>query len=187
MSVKEYTGKIIQELHNNAQYLEDRQLSELVDAIIQARHIFVAGAGRSGVAIKGFANRLMHLGCSVSIVGDITNPHTGEGDLLIIGSGSGETGSLISLSEKAKKSQVKIALITMDSESTIGKLSDVCVVLPGVSPKVNNQMAGIKSIQPMGSAFEQISFLTYDGIILELMNRIKETSDMMFERHANLE
>jgi len=187
MSVKEYTEKIIQELHNNVQHLEDRQLSELVEVIIQARHIFVAGAGRSGLAIKGFANRLMHLGCSVSIVGDITNPHTGEGDLLIIGSGSGETGSLISLSEKAKKNQVKVALITTDAESTIGKLSDVCVVLPGVSPKVNNQMSEIKSIQPMGSAFEQISFLTYDGIILELMNRMDEVSDTMFERHANLE
>ena len=43
------------------------------------------------------------------------------------------------------------------------------------------------SIQPMGSAFEQMSFLVYDGIILELMDRMNETSDTMFCRHADLE
>jgi 6-phospho-3-hexuloisomerase len=39
----------------------------------------------------------------------------------------------------------------------------------------------------MGSAFEQISFLTYDAIILELMDALNETTDSMFPRHANLE
>lgn len=187
MSVKAYAEKIIQELKSNVQFLEEKQLGVLTEAIIDARHIFLTGAGRSGVAIRGFANRLMHLGCSVSLIGDITTPHTGEGDLLIAGSGSGETESLISLVEKAKKNGLKVALITMDSESTIAKKSDICAVLPGVSPKLKNQLAEIKSIQPMGSAFEQISFLVYDSIILELMDRTNQTSDSMFQRHANLE
>lgn len=39
----------------------------------------------------------------------------------------------------------------------------------------------------MGSAFEQISFLTYDGIILELMERMNETGETMLERHTDLE
>ena len=30
--------------------------------------IFLNGAGRSGIAIRAFANRLMHIGFSVSIV-----------------------------------------------------------------------------------------------------------------------
>lgn len=187
MSVKEYTGKILEELTNNLQYENDEQLDEFVKAIRAARHIFTSGAGRSGVAMRGFTNRLMHLGLSVSMVGEISNPHTQEGDLLIIGSGSGETDSLVAMSQKAKKNGVKIALITMDPKSTIGKLADVTVVLPGVSPKLQNEGMDITSIQPMGSAFEQISFLTYDGVILELMEQMRETTDTMFPRHADLE
>lgn len=187
MSVKKYTEKILKELTDNLQYEDDAQLDEFIKVIRSANHIFTAGAGRSGVAMRGFTNRLMHLGLSVSMVGEISNPHTKEGDLLIIGSGSGETDSLAAMSQKAKKNGVKIALITMDPHSTIGKLADVTVVLPGVSPKLQNAGLEITSIQPMGSAFEQISFLTYDGVILELMDLMKETTDTMFPRHADLE
>ena len=67
----------------------------------------------------------------------------------------------------------------MDDTSTIARLADVTVVLPGVSPKLRTATA-ITSIQPMGSAFEQISFLTYDAIILELMDVRHESTDTMF-------
>ena len=56
---------------------------------------------------------IMHIGFSVSIVGEISSPHSKPGDLLIICSGSGETGSLKSLAEKAKQSGIDLALVTM--------------------------------------------------------------------------
>ena len=187
MSVKTYTEKILAELKNNLAYVNDEELDLLVKAIMESEHIFGAGAGRSGVAMRGFINRLMHLGKSVSLVGDISSPHTKEGDLLIIGSGSGETESLVALANKARKNNVKIALVTMDPNSTIGKMADIVVVLPGVSPKLRNAGMNVSSIQPMGSAFEQLSFLTYDGVILELMEKMDESTDTMFPRHADLE
>jgi len=187
MSVKENTGKILAELAGNLVYLRDEELNLLTEAIMEARHIFGAGAGRSGLAMRGFINRLMHLGKSVSMVGEISSPHSVEGSLLIIGSGSGETESLVALANKAKKNGVKIALVTMDPGSAIGRLADITVVLPGVSPKLRSRGMDISSIQPMGSAFEQMAFLTYDGIILELMERMGESTDTMFPRHADLE
>ena len=187
MSVKEYTGKILDELTYNLRYISDDAVSRLSAMLLDADHIFTAGAGRSGVAIKAFTNRLMHLGFSVSSVGEISSPHTKEGDLLLIGSGSGETESLAAMAEKAKKNGVNLALVTMDEETTIARLADVVVVLPGVSPKLRKKGMEITSIQPMGSAFEQISFLMYDGMIMELMERMGETSDSMFGRHADLE
>ena len=129
----------------------------------------------------------MHLGLSASLVGDMTSPHTAPGDLLIVGSGSGHTESLVALGKKAQANGVSVALVTMDSGSTIGQLADVVVVLPGVSPKVRGDVGQITSVQPMGSAFEQITALTYDAVVLELMQRTGQTSEDMFERHANLE
>lgn len=185
MSVKMHTRDIIEELLAFVDYEKDEELDRLVDAILQAKSIFLSGAGRSGVAIRGFTNRLLHLGLSVNLVGEISCPRTKKGDLLIIGSGSGTTPSLVSLAKKAQKNGVTIALLTMDNESTIADLADVVVVLPGVSPKLKEN--NLTSIQPLGSAFEQISFLTYDGIILELMERMGETGETMVERHTDLE
>ncbi len=186
MSVSARLRAILDELTRNAALIDDQQLSAAVSEISVARHVFLAGAGRSGVAITGFANRLMHLGRSVSLIGEITSPHSQPGDLLVIGSGSGETESLVALARKARAAGVRIVLITMDATSTIARLADVTVVLPGVSPKLRTGTT-ITSIQPMGSAFEQIAFLTYDAIILELMDAADQTGESMFARHANLE
>jgi 6-phospho-3-hexuloisomerase len=186
MSVTVRLRAVLDELTRNSVLVDDQQLSRAVGEIAGARHVFLAGAGRSGVAITGFANRLLHLGKSVSVIGEITSPHSQPGDLLVIGSGSGETESLVALARKAHAAGVRIILVTMDGTSTIAQLADVTVVLPGVSPKLRTATA-ITSIQPMGSAFEQIAFLTYDAIILELMDVLNESSDSMFARHANLE
>ena len=43
------------------------------------------------------------------------------------------------------------------------------------------------SIQPMGSQFEQMSFLIFDAIVLKLMENWNQTSEQMFMRHADLE
>lgn len=187
MSVKEKVSEILNELTNNQVYLKDEQLEKVADIILQANHIFTAGAGRSGVAIRAFTNRLMHLGFSVSNIGEISTPHSTPGDLLIIGSGSGETESLVTLAKKAVKSNVKVVLFTMDEHSTIAKIAESVVVLPGVSPKLKCKGLDNKSVQPMGSGFEQMMFLTYDGIIMELMERTGQTSDTMFVRHADFE
>ncbi|GEN87000.1 hypothetical protein OSO01_17390 [Oceanobacillus sojae] len=45
----------------------------------------------------------------------------------------------------------------------------------------------IRVPQAEGSSFEQISFLTYNAIILELIKQHNETAEPMFERNADLE
>ncbi|WP_233980621.1 6-phospho-3-hexuloisomerase [Pectobacterium versatile] len=186
MGVQENIINIVNELEQNALKIDNEQAAQFIFQIRKARHIFLQGAGRSGIAIRGFANRLLHLGFSVSIVGDISSPHTKQGDLVIIGSGSGETTSLKSLAQKAVDSGVDVALITMKTDSTIGKLAKSVLVLPGTVKAESGRDEGVFS-QPMGSAFEQLCFVTYDAIVLELMAQLGETSNSMFARHADLE
>lgn len=186
MHVQQRVFNILSELQQNTRQIDDAQAALFVARIQQANHIFLQGAGRSGIAIRGFANRLLHLGFSVSMVGDITSPHTQPGDLLIIGSGSGETASLVSLAQKAVACGVDIALVTMQAASTIGKLANCVLVLPGTVKEENSRQEATFS-QPMGSAFEQLCFITYDAIVLTLMAQLGETSASMFKRHANLE
>ena len=184
--MKNYTLEILNELSNNAEKVNLDDIAGFIEQIKDAEHIFLNGAGRSGIAIRAFANRLIHLGFSVSVIGEISSPHSKPGDLLIICSGSGETGSLKSLAEKAKQGGVSIALVTMKPESTIGRLADSVLVLPGTTKTENNREDSIFS-QPMGSAFEQLAFLSFDGIIMNIMDEMGETSESMFQRHADFE
>lgn len=158
MSVKNNLEIILNELKQNSQIVNDNDFQNFIKEIVKAHHIYLLGKGRSGLIISAFANRLMHLGFSVSLVGEITSPHSKSGDLLIIGSGSGETPSLVSIAQTAKDEQVRVALITINENSTIASLADSIVVLPGAS-----KLSG-KSKQPMASAFEQLSFLVYEAI-----------------------
>ena len=194
MNIKSNISAILKELEYNSAFLNNDSLTEFFQFLLdsQKNHIFLAGAGRSGIFMRAFTNRLMHLGYSVSNVGEITSPHSKPDDLLIIGSGSGETASLVSLAQKAKKNHVKIVLITMDKNSTIAKLADCIVVLPGVSPKLSqntthNQEINVTSIQFGASAFEQMCMLTYDAVIMELKARLDKTAEDMFALHADFE
>lgn len=184
--MENYTVKILDELTCNAKKIPVEQISSLLKEIKEAKHIFLSGAGRSGIAIQAFANRLMHIGFDVSIVGEISSPHSHPEDLLIICSRSGETDSLKSLAKKAVKNGVKVSLVTMKADSTIGHLASSVLVLPGTT-KNENEPSTNSFKQPMGSAFEQLAFLLFDSLILNLMEQTGETSETMFQRHADFE
>ena len=123
----------------------------------------------------------MHLGFQAYVIGEISTPHTKAGDLLIITSGSGETDALVSIAKKAKESGLYLGLVTMNPQSTLGKMADGMIILPGDS-KGNNEEK--HSIQPMGSQFEQMSFLIFDAIVLKLLENWNQTSEQMFMRHG---
>ena len=54
---------ILTELTEDAQQIDQLQLEQVQSLILNAKRIFVAGAGRSGFAARAFSNRLMHLPC----------------------------------------------------------------------------------------------------------------------------
>jgi len=187
MSSYNHLIKIIDELSANAQEINSEQLDNVEHLIEKANRIFVAGAGRSGFAARAFANRLMHLGYQSYFVGEPTTPSIQKGDLLIIGSGSGETDSLVTMAKKAKKVEATVATLTIFPINTIGSLADAYITLPGVTSKVDKGESDLTSPQPKGSSFEQLSWLVYDSIIVTLKNKKNQSDEDMFFRHANLE
>lgn len=186
MNVIEYSELIIQELNQTLVKVDIEKGEAFKEKIIESNNIFVAGVGRSGLACKAFAMRLMHLGFNSYVVGETTTPNIAKGDLLVIGSGSGETESLVTMVKKAKKLGSYIVLLSTRSESTIGKNADIVIKIPAITPKTDNDEM-VTSIQPMGSLFEQSLLLFYDATILRIMESIGKDSEMMFKNHSNLE
>ncbi|OON42026.1 6-phospho 3-hexuloisomerase [Izhakiella australiensis] len=178
---------IIEELKSDAQLIERQSVDRLAQLVHSASRVFVAGAGRSGFAARAFANRLMHLGYSVFFVGEPTTPSIRQGDLLVIGSGSGETASLVSMAKKAKAEGANIATLTIYPDHSIGKMASVSIRIPGVTKKSTEGSGKASSVQPSGSSFEQLSWLIYDSIIVDLKALSGQNDDQMYYRHANLE
>ena len=186
MNNRDYASVVLNELHHTLSRIDIQRANEFVELVDQAQEVFCAGAGRSGFQVKGFAMRLMHMGISSYVVGETCTPNIRENGLLVICSGSGETKSLVYHANKAKEVGAKIALITINPESTIAKLADVVVEISAPSPKSAKQ-GDIKSIQPMGSLFEQSEGIFMDISIMMLMEKRNLDSDTMFGRHANME
>lgn len=179
---------IVDELAQDAAQVSQQHVEDVENLIINAKRVFIAGAGRSGFAARAFSNRLMHLGLDVHFVGEPTCPSIREGDLLVIGSGSGKTESLFTNAKKAKREGAKLATITIHPDSEIGSIADAYIQIPGISSRVEG--TGVQkapSIQPHGSSFEQLSWLIYDSMVVDLKEKLNQTQDQMDYRHANME
>lgn len=186
MDIREYAVAAAQELAQAASLVDAAACERLADALLGGGRVFLAGAGRSGYMIRAFAMRLMHMGFSAHVVGDAATPVSRAGDLLLIGSGSGGTGSLVAVAGKAKRLGVRLALVTACPDSPIGDLADLVVAIPAPTPKAESGN-GVHSIQPMGTLFEQTLLLVLDAVVMRLMERKGMGADAMFGNHANLE
>ena len=184
---REITTLVAHETAQCLQSVSPEQMDAAVEAIDGARRIFLAGAGRSGLVMRAFAMRLMHLGKTVHLVGDVTTPAIGEHDLLVIGSGSGNTAGLRTMAGQAKESGARILLFTIQPDSPMGRLAEDIVQIAAPSPKAESAAETMRSLQPMGSLFEQTLFLLCDSLVVVLMQKNDLSSEAMFTRHANLE
>ena len=72
--------------------VDDAGAAAMVGAILGVERVFVVALGRSGMLARMFAMRLMQIGLTAHVVGDVTTPAIAPGDLLVAISGSGRTG-----------------------------------------------------------------------------------------------
>lgn len=166
------------------QEVEDGALTALVERTESARRVFVHGAGRSGLALRMVAMRLMHLGLTVHVVGEATAPAVREGDLVILASGSGTTPGIVRAAETATRAEASVATLTTDVDSPLAALSVVTVVVPAAHKTDRTATA---SLQYAGSLFEQGVLLVGDALFHALWQRSGRTADELWPRHANIE
>lgn len=159
-------------------------LSDVADAVAGGRRVFVHGAGRSGLALRMTAMRLMHLGLDVAVVGDVTAPAIGAGDVLLTASGSGTTSGVVAAATTARSAGARVAAITTAPASPLAELADAVIVVPAADKLDRSATA---SRQYAGSLFEQVVAILGDALFHALWTRSGATADDLWPRHANLE
>jgi len=156
----------------------------LIEAILAGRRIALYGVGREGLQMKGFAMRLYHLGLDAHVVGDMTTPPLGEGDLLIVSAGPGAFSTVLALMDVARSAGARSAVITAQPRGEAARRADVVTHLPAQTMADDR---GGHSILPMGSLYETAQMVFFELVVLKLRDRLGETAESMRARHTNLE
>ncbi len=183
--VAERAQNILTEIKTVLSKINEQEVDALVNHILSSKRIIASGAGRVGMAVRGFVMRLKHLGLDAYILGDANVPSLRQQDLFLVCSGSGETQTIYELVLIAQKNQANIALITGNPESRMGKVAQSIVQIK--APSKTKKIENFVSIQPMTTLNEQSIAIFFDALVLRLMEELNETHDTMWARHSNLE
>lgn len=175
---------ILTELEATLAQVSEAEIDHAQKMILASRRVFVTGAGRSGLALKMAAMRLMHLGLTVYVAGEVTTPAIGEGDLLLVASGSGTTAGAVHAAEVALKAGAAVLALTTAPASKLGALAQGLVVIPAATKQDHG---GTKSAQYAGALFEQSVLLVTDAMFQGMWQERGETAEELWRRHANLE
>jgi 6-phospho-3-hexuloisomerase len=183
-----------------ARAINQEDVARFLDTILAADRIYVAGAGRSGLVARAFAQRLMHLGFESYVIGETITPAFRPGDVLVAFSGSGETRSVVDACETARDIGGTICLITSTPDSRIGQMAD-CIIEIGNSHltdtdipsdfeirQITGQYRSVSpSFAPLGTLFETGALVFSDAVISALMEVKHCTIEELQDRLANVQ
>lgn len=176
----------LDELSGVMAMMPDAAAEPLLAAIQSAKRIALHGLGREGLQMKGLAMRLFHLGLDAHAVGEMTMPAVGAGDLFIASDGPGDLATITALMVRAKHAGATTAVVTAQAGGGAASRADVVLLIPAQT-MADDQGTAAKSVLPMGSLYEAAMMLVFEVLILQLRDRIGETSETMRARHTNLE
>lgn len=166
--------------------VDEARVDKVCNMLAQAGRIGAHGLGREGLQMRGFAMRLFHLGMPVGIVGDMTMPPLGPGDLFLTSSGPGETATVLTLMKVAKEAGATVILLTAEPDGSAAKLADFTLLIPAQT-MASDQGTAKTSVLPMGSAFEGALFVLFEVMVLKLKALVNASPEAMRARHTNME
>jgi 6-phospho-3-hexuloisomerase len=185
MKFSEAQQLVVAEISATLTAISDHEVEALTVEILRADRVFFVGVGRVLLALQAIAKRLGHLGVDTVVVGQITEPAITDTDLLIVGSGSGESAIPLAIAAKAKSLDARVAHIGANPDSSMRQYADVFVCIP-VQTKYSTGTE-VNSAQPMTSLFEQCLLLLGDSISLGIIRTQRLDLHELWQHHANLE
>ncbi len=181
----EYSRQALEEIAESLERINPADFDASVREIADARRIALYGVGREGLQIRGLAMRLFHLGLAASVVGDMTTPSLGRGDLLIVSAGPGDFSTVSALMGVAHEAGARILLVTAQADGKAAGRADTILTVPAQT-MANDQGSDI-SVLPMGSLYEGALYVLFELLILSLRARLGISADAMRANHTNLE
>lgn len=184
MTLQAQVTRAAAEITGAAAAVNLRELADLVEDLATAGRIVTYGCGREGLMMRALTMRLYHLGLDVHVVGDMSCPPLGEGDLFVASCGPGHLSTVAALLAQARAAGARTACITAEPGGADPQGCDMVLTIPAQT-MASDQAAA--ALLPMGSVFEGAQFLIFEILVLALRDRLGETAATMRARHTNLE
>lgn len=166
--------------------LDPAGLDAMATAVADARRIALYGVGREGLMMRALAMRLHHLGLDAHVVGDMSAPPLGQGDLLVVSAGPGHFSTVQALVGVASGAGAATACVTAQPDGSVPVACDTVLTLPAQT-MADDRGDAARSVLPMGSLYEGAQYVAFEVLVLMLRDRLGIDPDAMRARHTNLE
>jgi 6-phospho-3-hexuloisomerase len=186
MTLADQAARAADEIRSAVAAIDPATMQAMVEELARAARVVCYGVGREGLMMRALAMRLYHMGLDAHVVGDMSCPPVGPGDLLIASAGPGGFSSVNGLIGVARAAGARIACVTAEPEGTAPLASDLVFHIPAQT-MANDQGTAATSVLPMGSLFEGAQYLAFELLILGLRDHLGVAPDAMRKRHTNLE
>lgn len=186
MSFADLAGRAADELKLAAQGVDPGALAGMVEELTKAGRVVCYGVGREGLMMRALAMRLYHMGLDAHVVGDMSCPPLGPGDLLVVSAGPGDFSTVMGLVGVAQRDGARVACVTAQAAGRVPAASDRVLVIPAQT-MADDTGPSPASVLPMGSLFEGAQYLVFEILILMLRDRLGVLPEAMRARHTNLE
>jgi len=185
MTIKEMNAKAVAELTDVINRIDPVQVDALIEILAKANRVALYGVGREGLMIKALAMRLFHAGLDAHVVGDMTTPPVGKGDVLVVSAGPGYFSTVEGLMGVARSAGAKTICFTAQPGGQVPQSAELSVVLPAQT--MADDTTGSTSFLPMGSLYEGVQCLFFEYLVLLLRDHMGVTPEQMRQNHTNLE
>jgi 6-phospho-3-hexuloisomerase len=186
MTLSDQAARAAGEIRDAVAGIAPAGFDAMVAAIAGAQRIACYGVGREGLMMRALAMRLYHLGLDAHVVGDMSCPPLGPGDLLVVSAGPGAFSTVLGLIGVAKADGARVACVTAQPMGAAPQAADIVFHIPAQT-MANDQGAAATSVLPMGSLFEGAQYLAFELLILVLRDHLGVVPEAMRARHTNLE
>ncbi len=179
-----FASQALAELGEVFARLDPAPVARALDTLATAPRIALYGVGREGLALRGFAMRLFHLGLAAAVVGEMTTPALGPGDVLVVSAGPGAFSTVLALIGTARAAGARTLLFTAQPAGAAANAADLVVPVPAQT--MADDAAGASAL-PMGSLYEGALFVLFEAMVVRLRERLCVAPEAMRARHTNLE
>ena len=185
LTIKEMNTKAVAELTDVINRIDPVQVDALIEILAKANRVVLYGVGREGLMMKALSMRLFHMGLDAHVVGDMTTPPVGQGDVLVVSAGPGYFSTVAALMGVARSAGAKTICLTAQPGGKVPQSADLTVVLPAQT--MADDTTAPASFLPMGSLYEGVQFLFFEYLVLLLRDHMGVTPAQMRHNHTNLE
>lgn len=162
---KSAAQQLLNEVTGTLSTVDQGEFQSLVNDLLSAPAIVVAGEGRSAFILQAFARRLALLGRKVSVQGEAVARRAQKGDLLIA-AGYGRGRNLVcALAEQARKRGVKVFALVAEPSAVLASHADRTITL---APSARTPFSMVQNPA-------QASLLTFDEALLILLDVVLVT------------